>query len=114
MLLHSTEEQNYDQQFHSRYEHARLNWQAPQVCGLIESSKNKSIGDEMDETHAFYSLRGTENCISLTTTYYQQYPMVIKGPGAGINVTAAGVLADIVRIAKGLKQNMIINRKALT
>jgi homoserine dehydrogenase len=40
--------------------------------------------------------------------------MVIKGPGAGINVTAAGVLADIVRIAKGLKQNMIINRKALT
>jgi aspartokinase/homoserine dehydrogenase 1 len=51
----------------------------------------------------FYSLGGTENCIILTTNYYQKYPMVIKGPGAGVDVTAAGLLSDIVRIAEDVR-----------
>jgi aspartokinase/homoserine dehydrogenase 1 len=51
----------------------------------------------------FYSLGGTENCIILTTNYYRKYPMVIKGPGAGVDVTAAGLLADIVRIAEEVR-----------
>jgi aspartokinase/homoserine dehydrogenase 1 len=55
---------------------------------------------QLDEAHPFYTLKGTENCLSLTTKYYQKYPMVIKGPGAGVDVTAAGVLADIIRVAE--------------
>jgi aspartokinase/homoserine dehydrogenase 1 len=51
----------------------------------------------------FYSLGGTENCIILNTNYYRKYPMVIKGPGAGVDVTAAGLLADIVRIAEEVR-----------
>lgn len=102
---------NYDQPFHKRFEDARSVGKRLRYVAVIENGNAKVSVMEVDETHAFYSLRGTENCISLTTKYYQQYPMVIKGPGAGINVTSAGVLADIVRIAKGLKHAMIPARK---
>lgn len=94
---------NYDQPFHQRFEAAKAKGKRLRYVAKIEGGKAKVSVMDVDDTHAFYSLRGTENCISLTTKYYQQYPMVIKGPGAGVNVTSAGVLADIVRIAEGLK-----------
>jgi aspartokinase/homoserine dehydrogenase 1 len=52
----------------------------------------------VDETHPFYSLSGSDNIILLTTERYHDRPMVIRGPGAGAAVTAAGVFADIIRI----------------
>src|SRR5690606_9254882 len=52
----------------------------------------------VDERHPFYSLSGTDNIILLTTERYHDRPMVIRGPGAGAAVTAAGVFADIIRI----------------
>jgi aspartokinase/homoserine dehydrogenase 1 len=54
---------------------------------------------EIDESHPFYTLAGTENCFCFTTQRYKQYPLVVKGPGAGADVTAAGVFADIIKIA---------------
>lgn len=95
---------NYDKSFHKRFEDAKAKGERIRYVAKIENGKAKVSVMEVNDTHAFYSLRGTENCISLTTKYYQQYPMVIKGPGAGVNVTSAGVLADIVRIAEGLKR----------
>lgn len=94
---------NYDLSFNQRFEAAKAKGLRLRYVAKIENGKAKVSVMEVDDTHAFYSLRGTENCISLTTKYYQQYPLVVKGPGAGVNVTAAGVLADIVRIAEGLK-----------
>ncbi len=52
----------------------------------------------VDETHAFYMLSGSDNIISFTTERYKDRPLVIKGPGAGAEVTAAGVFADIVNV----------------
>jgi bifunctional aspartokinase / homoserine dehydrogenase 1 len=52
----------------------------------------------VDEHHPFYSLSGSDNIILLTTERYHDRPMVIRGPGAGATVTAAGVFADIIRI----------------
>lgn len=49
--------------------------------------------------HPFYNLSGSDNIISYTTNRYRERPLVIKGPGAGAEVTAAGVFADILRIA---------------
>lgn len=49
--------------------------------------------------HPFYTLAGSNNVILLTTERYKEYPMVIKGYGAGAEVTAAGVFADIISIA---------------
>ena len=99
-----TELKNYDKPFQQRYEAAKAKGKRLRYVAKIENGKAKVSVMEVEDTHAFYSLRGTENCISLTTKYYQQYPLVVKGPGAGVNVTSAGVLADIVRIAEGLKR----------
>ncbi|MCD9014337.1 bifunctional aspartate kinase/homoserine dehydrogenase I [Parachryseolinea silvisoli] len=52
----------------------------------------------VNDTHPFYSLSGSDNIILLTTERYHERPMVIRGPGAGAAVTAAGVFADVIRI----------------
>ena len=52
----------------------------------------------VDEQHPFYALSGSDNIILLTTERYHDRPMVIRGPGAGAAVTAAGVFADVIRI----------------
>lgn len=53
----------------------------------------------LDEKHPFYNLSGSDNIISITTNRYFHNPMVIKGPGAGAEVTAAGVMADLIKVA---------------
>ncbi len=59
-----------------------------------------SVGlQEVDRTHPFYELEGSNNIILITTERYNEYPMIIKGYGAGAGVTAAGVFADIISIA---------------
>ena len=61
---------------------------------------NVEVGlQKVNSTHPFYSLEGSNNVILLTTERYKEYPMVIKGYGAGAEVTAAGVFADIISIA---------------
>ena len=54
---------------------------------------------EVDSHHPFYELEGSNNIIMISTERYHDYPMVIKGYGAGADVTAAGVFADIISIA---------------
>ena len=54
---------------------------------------------KVNERHPFYHLEGSNNIILLTTERYKEYPMLIQGYGAGASVTAAGVFADIMRIA---------------
>ena len=53
----------------------------------------------VDSVHPFYHLEGSNNVILLTTERYNEYPMAIKGYGAGAEVTAAGVFSDIIGIA---------------
>lgn len=54
---------------------------------------------EVDSTHPFYNLHGSNNIVALTTERYREYPMLIQGYGAGASVTAAGVFANIMSIA---------------
>lgn len=53
----------------------------------------------VDSSHPFYHLEGSNNVILITTERYKEFPMVIKGYGAGAEVTAAGVFSDIIGIA---------------
>jgi aspartokinase/homoserine dehydrogenase 1 len=53
----------------------------------------------VDRSHPFYELEGSNNIIMITTERYDEFPMIIKGYGAGAAVTAAGVFADIISIA---------------
>lgn len=57
---------------------------------------------ELPADHAFAHLRLTDNCVSFTTRRYCDNPLVVQGPGAGPEVTAAGVFSDLLRLAAAL------------
>ena len=50
--------------------------------------------------HDFYNLEGSDNIVLFYTERYLNQPLIVKGAGAGGEVTAAGVFADIIRIGK--------------
>ncbi len=59
-----------------------------------------SVGlQEVNNLHPFFDLQGSNNIILITTERYNEFPMMIKGYGAGAGVTAAGVFSDIMSIA---------------
>jgi aspartokinase/homoserine dehydrogenase 1 len=53
--------------------------------------------EEIPEGHDFYHLRGSDNIVLFHTDRYREQPLVVKGAGAGAEVTASGIFADIVR-----------------
>ena len=57
---------------------------------------------ELPVDHGFAHLRLTDNCVSFTTRRYCDNPLVVQGPGAGPEVTAAGVFSDLLRLAAAL------------
>ena len=65
----------------------------------LENGKGSVSLQEVDASHPFYGLEGSNNIVLLTTERYNAYPMMIQGYGAGAEVTAAGVFADIMSIA---------------
>ena len=62
------------------------------------SVKLRAVGPD----HPFYDLAGSDNIVAFTTARYRKTPLVVKGPGAGAEVTAAGVFADILRTARDI------------
>lgn len=66
--------------------------------GVMSAGKVAIKLEAVDSLHPFYSLSGSDNIIAFTTSRYMQGPLVIKGPGAGAEVTAAGVFADLVKV----------------
>ncbi|WP_454831469.1 bifunctional aspartate kinase/homoserine dehydrogenase I [Pseudoxanthomonas wuyuanensis] len=70
---------------------ARLDAQGRASVGLVE----------LPRAHAFANLRLTDNIVQFTTRRYCDNPLIVQGPGAGPEVTAAGVFADVLRVAAG-------------
>ena len=56
----------------------------------------------VDTDHPFYNLSGSDNMIIFTTERYKERPLVIRGPGAGAEVTAAGVFAEVISVGNFL------------
>jgi aspartokinase/homoserine dehydrogenase 1 len=65
----------------------------------LENGKAKVGLRSIAAEHPFYSISGNDNVIAFTTLRYEKNPLVVRGPGAGPEVTAAGVFADILRLA---------------
>jgi len=65
----------------------------------MEGGKTSVGLEEVDHSHPFYNIEGSNNIVLLTTERYREYPMLIQGYGAGAGVTAAGVFANIMSIA---------------
>jgi len=68
------------------------------VATMVEGRCEVGL-QEVDSNHPFYNLEGSNNIILITTARYREYPLQIKGYGAGAGVTAAGVFADIMSVA---------------
>lgn len=71
-----------------------------QLKYVAQFNHNKaSVGlQEIPEGHPFYNLEGSDNIVMFYTERYSQQPMIIKGAGAGADVTASGLFADIIRL----------------
>lgn len=70
---------------------------------VVASYKNgrASVGlEEIASDHPFYYLEGSDNIVLFYTNRYKDQPLVIKGAGAGADVTASGIFADVLRIAQ--------------
>lgn len=65
----------------------------------MEEGKTCVSLETVDATHPFYQLEGSNNIILITTERYHDYPMMIRGYGAGAGVTAAGVFANIMSVS---------------
>lgn len=88
-----------DDEFEKRRERAESEDKHFRFVAKLENG-DVSVGlEEVGHNHPFYSLEGSNNIILITTERYKEYPMEIKGYGAGAEVTAAGVFADIISIA---------------
>ena len=68
------------------------------VAKMEEGNTRVSL-ETVDASHPFYQLEGSNNIILITTERYHDYPMMIRGYGAGASVTAAGVFANIMSIS---------------
>lgn len=55
--------------------------------------------EKVDMENPFYGLSGSDNMIAFTTDRYLERPLVVRGPGAGAEVTAAGVFAEIISLS---------------
>jgi len=88
----------HDDYFHQLLEEAEGQGKKLRFMAVLEDGKADVGLKAVDNTHPFFSLAGSDNMILFTTERYHEFPMVIRGPGAGADVTAAGVFADIIRL----------------
>jgi aspartokinase/homoserine dehydrogenase 1 len=73
-----------------------LKWR---YLATLEYGKGKMGLAEVDSSHPAYPLEASNNIILITTERYKELPLIVKGYGAGADVTAAGVFADVIRVA---------------
>ena len=86
-----------DADFEARRQELEKNGLRWRFVATMEEGKTRVSLETVDASHPFYPLEGSNNIILLTTERYHDYPMMIRGYGAGAGVTAAGVFANIMQ-----------------
>lgn len=90
----------YEEHFKKLYTAAAKAGKKLKFVAKYENGK-ASVGlQHIDPNHDFYHLYGKDNVVLFYTNRYTEQPLVVKGAGAGAEVTASGVFADIIRTAK--------------
>lgn len=87
-----------DSYFNEMVQKAKANGQVLRYVASIENGKCSCKIKAVDSSDPLFKVRGGENALAFTSDYYQPIPLVIRGYGAGTEVTAAGVLSDILRL----------------
>lgn len=89
----------YEDHFYNLYAEAANAGKKLKFVARFEDGK-ASVGlQHIDPRHDFYHLYGKDNVVLFYTDRYSEQPLVVKGAGAGAEVTASGVFADIIRTA---------------
>jgi len=98
----------FDSVMLKRLETARARNKVLRYVGTLDAATGKaSVGlVELDKSHTFANINLTDNVVRFTTSRYNQNPLVVQGPGAGPEVTAAGVFADLLRVCAYLGAKM--------
>ena len=89
-----------DADFEARRKELEANGLHWRFVAKMEEGKTSVSLETVDATHPFYQLEGSNNIILITTERYHDYPMMIRGYGAGAGVTAAGVFANVMSVSR--------------
>ncbi|MGB5419438.1 bifunctional aspartate kinase/homoserine dehydrogenase I [Algibacter sp.] len=84
--------------YQSLYASAKANNCQLKYVAKFDNGKASVSLQEIPEGHPFYNLEGSDNIVMFYTERYPKQPMIIKGAGAGADVTASGLFADIIRL----------------
>ena len=88
-----------DEEFEQRRKELVANNQRWRFVGKFENGQAGVALRVVDASHPFFDLEGSNNIVLLTSERYNEFPMQIKGYGAGAAVTAAGVFADLIKVS---------------
>ncbi|MEM9648888.1 MAG: bifunctional aspartate kinase/homoserine dehydrogenase I [Bacteroidota bacterium] len=88
----------HEDRFQEMYKSAKDADSKLKYVAQFENGKAKVGLQQIPEGHDFYNLEGSDNIVLFFTERYPNQPMIIKGAGAGADVTASGIFADIIRI----------------
>lgn len=94
---------DHDDEMLEIVEAARSEGQVLRFVGVIDPDEGCQVAlRRYEETHPFGRIRLTDNIVTFQTARYSENPLVVQGPGAGPQVTAGGVFADLLRLANYL------------
>jgi aspartokinase/homoserine dehydrogenase 1 len=85
-----------DDYFENMRKTAADNGKVLRFVAKLEDGKAAIVLQQFDTGHPFYFLSGSDNMVVFTTDRYRERPLVVRGPGAGAEVTAAGVFAEVI------------------
>ena len=90
----------HDEQMRARLEAAHARGKVLRYTGKINAAGEATVGlQELDRQHPFANIALTDNVVRFVTRRYRDNPLIVQGPGAGPEVTAGGVFADLLRLA---------------
>jgi aspartokinase/homoserine dehydrogenase 1 len=89
-----------DAPMQARLDAARANGEVLRFVASLDAQGRAAVGlRALPRSHAFANGQLTDNFVQFATARYNRNPLVVQGPGAGPEVTAAGVFADLLRVA---------------
>lgn len=92
--------QQEEPRFKELYTSARNEGKQLKYVAQLENGEAKVGLQAVGSEHPFYNLSGSDNIVLFFTDRYKQQPLIVKGAGAGAEVTASGIFADVIRIGK--------------
>ncbi|CAD7703477.1 unnamed protein product [Ostreobium quekettii] len=95
---------DYDEDMSNKMEAAEAAGECLRYVGTVDCEGGEGNVElrSISKTHPFAQLSGSDNIIAFTTSRYRKQPLMVRGPGAGAEVTAAGVFSDLLRLAASL------------